>query len=336
MSATIESVIAQQYDAIEYIVIDGASSDGTLRLIEHYKQYLSYVISEPDHGIYDAMNKAIGVASGEWILFLNAGDTFAQVDVLRRFVAEVDAQTDIYAAAVNWMSFDGAVMECRKPNGLDLIWKQTPCWHQGTLVRTGLMRLLGFSTCYRISADYEFFVRAYKASARFQFVDWPLACMLEGGLHVRWHDLTVVEGLHIVAVHAPDTNEIYRSNFMRQLGASPHYEDGVRKATTVSRFCAELLRFEQDYHRLALYGYGDLGRVVHGYLEGRVVVVADRFKAGQRCHNGDEIVAPEALLEYDVDAVLICVLGQYTSIAEYLTRRCGIQEQKLIALLGTQ
>jgi glycosyltransferase involved in cell wall biosynthesis len=75
LEKTIKSVLDQSYKNIEYIIIDGASTDGTLAIIDKYSQQLAYYVSEPDKGIYDAMNKAINVAAGDWVYFLPAGDT---------------------------------------------------------------------------------------------------------------------------------------------------------------------------------------------------------------------------------------------------------------------
>jgi glycosyltransferase involved in cell wall biosynthesis len=88
LEETIRSVINQNYDNVEYIIIDGGSTDGTLNIIKKYEDKISYWVSEKDGGIYDAMNKALDVASGVWINFMNAGDSFCNAIVLEKLFAK--------------------------------------------------------------------------------------------------------------------------------------------------------------------------------------------------------------------------------------------------------
>ena len=85
---TIQSVISQTYHHIEYIIVDGASKDGTLSIINRYRSRIHTVVSEPDKGLYDAMNKGIALASGDYLCFLNAGDCFHDDDTLQQMVHE--------------------------------------------------------------------------------------------------------------------------------------------------------------------------------------------------------------------------------------------------------
>jgi len=81
---TIDSVLSQDYSEVEYIIIDGGSTDGTIEVINRYRDRISRIVSERDNGIYDAMNKGLSFASGEWVTFMNAGDAFTDSSVLSR------------------------------------------------------------------------------------------------------------------------------------------------------------------------------------------------------------------------------------------------------------
>ena len=79
---TIQSVITQTYKNIEYIIVDGASTDKTMSIVTRYREHIHTVVSEPDHGLYDAMNKGIRLATGDYVCFLNAGDELHEDDTL--------------------------------------------------------------------------------------------------------------------------------------------------------------------------------------------------------------------------------------------------------------
>ena len=83
---TLQSVISQTYRHVEYIIVDGASKDGTIKIIDKYRERIHTVVSEPDKGLYDAMNKGIALATGNYLCFLNAGDSFHEDDTLQQMV----------------------------------------------------------------------------------------------------------------------------------------------------------------------------------------------------------------------------------------------------------
>ena len=85
LERTIQSIIEQRYENIEYIVVDGCSSDNTIKIIKEYEEYVNKWISEKDNGLYDAMNKGISLASGDWLFFMNAGDVFYCNNTLQTF-----------------------------------------------------------------------------------------------------------------------------------------------------------------------------------------------------------------------------------------------------------
>jgi putative colanic acid biosynthesis glycosyltransferase len=164
---TTDSVIAQTYRAFEWIIIDGASTDETRNLLETLRSHADTVVSEPDAGIYDAMNKGLKLATGEYVFFLNAGDMFATPDALSHVAARIKATpaprpTMIFCAAE--LRITGNRYWVQSPRGLEHIWHSMPTSHQALMVRTRLHKQFPFDTTLRIAADYD-------AVARMSLVD---------------------------------------------------------------------------------------------------------------------------------------------------------------------
>ena len=167
---TITSVLSQTYNNIEYIVVDGVSSDGTLDVLNNYKSHISTLVSEPDKGIYDAMNKAIDLAHGEWILFLNAGDYFADKDVLSH-VFQREGLSDfsvVYGDTIMKSSWGTFIDQGKFFSSAD---EHLPFCHQSVLVKTQLMKVHKFDLSYKIVADYNFFYNLYVRKEPFVHID---------------------------------------------------------------------------------------------------------------------------------------------------------------------
>ena len=159
---TMDAILGQSDQAFEWIVVDGASTDGTLDLLRRGQPTLSRLISEPDQGLYDAMNKGIRAAHGEYILFLNAGDRLENPDVVRLF-REKSFNADIVVGDMLVLFPDGRE-QLRKSteNPLDrdlLYWRSFP--HPATFIKRSLFEKWGlYDLSFQITADREFFVRA--------------------------------------------------------------------------------------------------------------------------------------------------------------------------------
>ena len=165
---TIESVINQTYPYIEYIIIDGGSKDGTIDIIKKYEDRISNWISEPDKGIYDAMNKGIKLATGEWINFMNSGDTFFSMNTIEELFKKASYKSDIIYGNINLLLLSGEYIQ----KG-DFVSKKEymPFCHQASFSRTNLMKKYGFDTKYKICADRNFFYIAYINKAIFEYID---------------------------------------------------------------------------------------------------------------------------------------------------------------------
>ena len=150
---TILSVTGQSYPHLEYIIIDGASNDGTIDIIKKHEDAISHWISEPDKGIFDAMNKGLQYANGDWIIFMNAGDCFFDHNTLTRVCHELtDNMVMIYGDTQYIRSTGTHVETAFEP---DYIRKNMPTSHQSFLIRTEMAKEIGFNTRYRYAADYN-------------------------------------------------------------------------------------------------------------------------------------------------------------------------------------
>ena len=168
LQLTMDNVARQQYDALEYIVIDGQSTDGSAAWLRQYRGRLDRWVSEPDCGIYDAMNKAVVMATGEWVVMMNAGDRFAADDVLSRLFDTERSNADvIYGDVVK----NGAIKRAEAPHNSHRMF----FCHQSALVRTACLREFPFDTRHRMSADFKQMKQLLLARKRCEQVDCAIA-----------------------------------------------------------------------------------------------------------------------------------------------------------------
>jgi len=194
---TILSVVGQTWDNLEYLIIDGASKDGTLAIVDKYRDRIACVVSEPDKGLYDAMNKGIRMATGEWILFMNADDVFVDKDV----VADVAAFIGTHPEAEVVYGNTEQILE----HGVYTFRSETPyrdhkimfC-HQSVFVRADVLRTHPFELIYRYAADYEQLSHFYLEGRKFAHIDRTVARMeLRGGVTMK-NEIASAEELYAI------------------------------------------------------------------------------------------------------------------------------------------
>ena len=155
LEKTIQSVINQTYfDKIEYVIIDGGSTDGSKEVIEQYQDKLSYWCSEPDGGIFQAMNKAIPHCNGEYTLFLNSGDILHQRETIAMVYDELDRDI-VYG---NEYKVGKKKYLATFPNKLDeAFFQRSALPHQSTFIRTELLKEHNYSTDWKVLGDWSWF-----------------------------------------------------------------------------------------------------------------------------------------------------------------------------------
>ncbi len=208
---TIESVLYQSYAHIEYIIIDGKSTDSTVDIIRSYETAFSEKgivyrwVSEPDEGIYDAMNKGVAMCSGDIVGIINSDDWYDKQAFDKVIEAyQKNPTTDIFYAD---LVFVGANSErVLKPGNLESLKYEMRIFHPSTFVRREVYTKQGnFNTDYKLAADYDFLLRGYRKGLFFTYIQYPLAFYWHGGmtsLHIKksWRELKQISQNHGASV----------------------------------------------------------------------------------------------------------------------------------------
>lgn len=232
LATTLTSVAQQDYPLVEHIIVDGNSTDDTLPLLHRYQEantlqptpHEIQILSEPDRGLYDAMNKAIGMATGHYILFLNAGDKFHSptvlTDIAARTASAVPTTTDnddpsVFLPAVvygntNIVDREGKFMHRRRLQPpANLTWQSfrrgmLVC-HQAFFAQTALARQNLYNLNYRFSADFDWCIRIMREADRRNLAlinaDIIVADYLNEGMTTHNHRKSLLERLRIMARH---------------------------------------------------------------------------------------------------------------------------------------
>ncbi|WP_430447031.1 MAG: glycosyltransferase family 2 protein [Pseudomonas piscis] len=217
---TIESVLSQDYADIEYVVVDGGSTDGTQAIVESYGQRVSKFVSERDKGIYDAMNKGVALATGDVIGILNSDDFYEGRGVISSVVKafELCPDSDIVFGDVVFVNSNNLQKVTRLYRGKNFApWKLRFGWmppHPASFIcRTAYQRVGMYSLKYKISADYEFFVRFFLTHRlRYSYLGQVLVRMRSGGASTAGLRSSLKLNREIVT--ACRSNGVYTNLFM--------------------------------------------------------------------------------------------------------------------------
>ncbi|MEE4239405.1 MAG: glycosyltransferase family 2 protein [Anderseniella sp.] len=188
----VASVFAQTYDNIEYLVVDGGSTDGTLDILARYRDRIDYLVSEPDRGLYHAMNKGIQAATGDFVYFLNSDDRFCNETVVADVVEAIRQNPSVDLVYGDVLM--GSGNQLMKRPQVPVLSRESLCrkgfCHQSLFARRELLlRTGGFSEEYRIVADGDWLARALAVGATSLHLDRDIAVFALDGVSgtSRWH-----------------------------------------------------------------------------------------------------------------------------------------------------
>jgi len=208
IESTIKSVVNQSYQNVEYIIIDGLSTDNTLSIIRQYDDQIDYWLSERDKGIYDAMNRGLVKAQGDYVWFINAGDLISEKDTLEKLMLNSAKDADIYYGETYLIDMAGKVLGTRSDRTTrklpkDLTWRNMSrgmvVSHQSILVRKNIAPLYNLN--YSCSADVDWVINSLKAAKTIVNVKFVLTKYLIGGHSIQLQKMGWWERFKIYVKH---------------------------------------------------------------------------------------------------------------------------------------
>lgn len=314
IETTLRSVIEQTYKNVEYIIIDGGSTDGTQQILERYGEYISILLSEKDDGIYDAMNKGIELAHGDYIGIINADDWYEKDAV--EYVVQIGKKLsrDIGVISGRCRFIEGMDAFLPEKRSMEFIWTEMPIAHPATFIKKNVYASFGaFDTDYKIAADYELVFRLFVNHIGFYLCEKVLANYRIGGISGTRKDELLKEDVEILKKYEKycDDPEKVKESIRRK--------ESIHLVYHADRdFFCRILNIEPEVdNTIYIFGCGYWGRELCALLEDQGITVTgfiDNNNALWRTKVGKHVIeAPEALLNQRVK-VVIAVQGDTAKI----------------------
>lgn len=263
---TIKSVISQTYSNFEYIIIDGKSTDGTVEIIERYHNNIAHIVSEPDQGIYEAMNKGLAVSSGDIIVFLNSDDWFADDTLAVVEKHFEDESTDIVYGdfIISHTGMQSYTKPCRIEAG-ELLSCPLFC-HQALFARKKVFEFCGkFDLKYKLAADYNWVLNAFSNNYKFVYVNKALCYYSDKGLSGKYAEEDLNEMLAIAYSYLDKRNinktkidQWYMKNIIRVRGKK--FFDNLELYHSID-WIKDIFKELKIDSNVIIYGCGYYGRL---------------------------------------------------------------------------
>jgi len=251
LEQTIQSVIGQTYDNIEYILIDGGSTDKTIEIIRKYEYFIEYWVSEPDDGIYDAMNKGISLARGEWVGIVNSDDWYNQKAVEWTVKAsQKNPDVDIFHGDTMVVKSGG---QYRRVTGShENLLDQFRLRHPTCFVKRNIYRNHCFDPRFAVSADYDFILKLYYEKRTFAYLNLPVTYFRRIGISSNISFRCVLD------------RYIIRKTYDRKKAITLFIRDGLSYLDEVLYFCSTELEDALAKRRspILLKSYKVLKRII--------------------------------------------------------------------------
>lgn len=319
---TIKSVIGQTYPNIEYIIVDGASTDLTCQIIDQYRLYVNMVISEKDEGLYYAMNKGISYATGDIVGILNCDDVYTEEAVSK--IVEYYQKTDADVIYGNAMRIEHekeiGIYRCEN---IEELWYRMVIPHPATFVKTEVYKKYGgFNTKYQIAADYELLLRLYCNCLKFGYMDEIITYFRMGGKSDQNPKICIEEAKEIALYYISQCN---RKDYYLKRIYEKYYESYLEYFLNNDRQIIEkaigIILNSHSVRKIAIWGTGKWGRRMVNVMRNVDIKIEcfidnDKMKQYQSIY-GIVTNSPEFLKTY-TGGVLIAVCKYENEILEQI------------------
>lgn len=246
LERTINSVLSQSYSEIEYIVVDGNSNDGSREIIEKNSWRITKWISEPDTGIYNAMNKGIRIATGEYCIMMNAGDVFYSSNVLEKASRALATGADIYNGNAIYVNENKQIEWYRKGHKdiSTLHFFRSSICHQATFIKTILLKKYFYDESLKMVSDWKFWIQTIcKDHVSYKTIDIDICCFDTGGLTNKQHEAGLLERRKVLT-EMFSFEEIESYNKLLSKGKTIKYiKEGIKRRFWL--YYARLLKMQQ-------------------------------------------------------------------------------------------
>lgn len=332
---TILSVLNQTYKNIEYIIIDGQSTDGTLQIIEKYRQLITYYVSEKDDGLYDAMNKGIKQATGEIVGILNSDDWYEN-DAVEK-VVEYFSEHDVGLMYGRLMLvYPDGTQKLERLLPLETLWYQIAVSHPTVFIKKSIYEKFGsFSLEYKIAADYELLLRLYCEHVEFGFIDSVLTYFRVGGISAQKGEQSYQESMAVSRKYIEKYSD-RKEELLNKLANVRKTDWFYLIIKTDKSLLPRLLHmyFQEELCEIMIFGTGDWGTICYELLKDEKIEITlfidnDLSKKGKLFHN-IKIVMPQELSK-EKAFILIAIKSREVEIKEQL-KELGNSHLKCVGL----
>jgi len=333
IAQTIKSVRDQQYDEIEYIVIDGGSTDGTLDIIRENEDIISYWISEPDRGLYDAMNKGIKLARGELTMFLNSDDWYDNNAISCIMDIYGKEKPDVICGGITVIEKNGdRRVDKIKREELKNFYIKFPIFHPATAVRTEILRENPFDIKYKVSADYKQLLQLYDQGRFFYITDENITFYRGTGLSFQRRDLGTRED-YSISNDFLNRDVSLEKNFREKVDTQYWFHifiENMDKPESLTYRCNWLKR--KINGMILIYGAGYYGRICLDVLseaESRIAGFIDRDPLKTGCIiDNTPVMNLEEIKDFD-GMIIVAVRWHEDTVIEQL-KAYGFKDEKIM------